>query len=104
MVVNYYSRYIEEEFLRSTDKFIASLRRMFLTHGLPVSITTDNGPQFIGQDNQSFVEEEYINHRTVTPLCHQENGEVERKISPCLRGSRLHKSRGKIGKRKLNSS
>ena len=52
VVVDYYSRYMEVEVLTSTtaDKVIASLRKIFLTHGLPVSITTDNGPQFISEE------------------------------------------------------
>ena len=58
-VVEYYSRYMEVEVLRSTtaDKIIASLKKIFLTRGLPVSITTDNGPQFISEDFRKFVEE-----------------------------------------------
>lgn len=51
---------------------------MFLTHGLPVSITTDKGPQVIGQEFQRFVDDECIGHRRVTPLWPQANGVVER--------------------------
>ena len=52
VVVGYCSRYMEVEVSRSTiaDKVIASLRKIFLTHGLPVSITTDNGPQSISKE------------------------------------------------------
>ena len=79
-VVDYYSRYMEVEVLKSTtaDKVIASLSKIFLTHGMPVSITTDNGPQFISEEFCEFVEEESIEHRRVTPLWPQANGEVER--------------------------
>ena len=43
VVVDYYSRYMEVEVLRSStaNKVIASLSKIFLTHGLPVRITTD---------------------------------------------------------------
>ena len=70
VVVDYYSRYMEVEVLKSTtaDKVIASLRNIFLTHGLPVSITTDNGRQFISEEFCKFVEVESIEHRRVTPL------------------------------------
>lgn len=70
VVVDYYSRYMEVDVLRSTtaDKVIASLKKMFLTHGLPVSIKSDNGPQFISQDFRNFVKEECIDHSTVMPL------------------------------------
>lgn len=44
-VVDCYSRYIEiQEMKSTTDKIIDSLKRMFLTHGLPISVATDNGP------------------------------------------------------------
>ena len=47
IVVDYESRCIEVQVLKSTtDKIIESLKNMFLTHGLPVTIPTDNGPQF----------------------------------------------------------
>ena len=87
VVVDYYSRYMEVEVLRSTtaDKIIASLKKIFLTHGLPVSITTDNGPQFISEDLRKFVEEECIEHRRVTPLWPQANGEVERQNRSLLK-------------------
>ena len=58
---------------------------MFLTHGLPVSITTDNGPQFISQEFQRFVEGNCIDHRKVTPLWPQANGEVERQNRSLLK-------------------
>ena len=69
IVVYYYSRYIKMEVLRSTtaDKIIASLKKIFVNHGLTVSITTDNGPEFISEDFGKFVEEECIEHRRVTP-------------------------------------
>ena len=89
VVVDYYSRYMEVEVLKSTtaDKVIASLRKIFLTvtHGLPVSITTDNGPQFISEEFCKFVEEESIEHRRVTPLWPQANGEVERQNRSLLK-------------------
>ena len=80
VVVDYYSRYIEVAVLRCTtaDKVIASLRKIFFTHGLPVSITTDNGPQFISEEFCNFVKKERIEQRRVTPLWSQTNGEVER--------------------------
>ena len=51
----------------------------------PVSITTDNGPQFISEEFRKFVEEERIEHRRVTPLWPQANGEVERQNRSLLK-------------------
>ena len=71
---------MEVEVLRSTtaDKIIASLRKIFLIHGLPVTISTDSGLQFISEEFCKFVEEECFQHRRVTPLWPQANKEVER--------------------------
>ena len=70
VVLDYYSRYMEVQVLKSTttDKIIKRLKSVFLTHGMPVSITTDNGPQFISQEFKRFLEDECIDHRRVTPL------------------------------------
>ena len=78
---------MEVDVLSSTtaDKVIASLKKMFLTHGLPVSIKSDNGPQFISQDFRNFVKEECIDHSTVTPLWPQANGEIERQNRSVLK-------------------
>ena len=48
VVVDYYSRFYEYEILRSTaiDKVIDAMEEMFSRHGLPLTIKTDNGPQF----------------------------------------------------------
>ena len=49
VVVDYFSRYYEIEIMRSTtsEKIIESLERIFMIHGLPISVTSDNGPQFV---------------------------------------------------------
>ena len=71
---------MEVEVLRFTiaDKVIASLRKILLPHGLPVSITSNNGPQLISEEFCKPIEEERIERRRVTPLWPQANGEVER--------------------------
>ena len=80
VVVDYYSRYMEIQVLKSTttDKIIETLKRMFLTHGLPESLTTDNRPQFISREFRKFAEGECIDHRRIMPLWPQANGDVER--------------------------
>ena len=79
LVVVDYSRYLEVDFLNSTTtgKVIASLKKIFLIHGLPKEITTDNGPQFSSKDFADYLEMQGIKHRKVTPLWPQANGEVE---------------------------
>ena len=107
VVVDYYSRYMEVEVLKSTTadncKVIASLRKIFLTHGLPVSITTDNGQQFISEEYCKFVKEERIGHRRVTPLWPQANGEVERQNCSLLKRIKIAQIEKRNWKEELGS-
>ena len=49
VVADYYSRFFEMEFTKSitTAKIVPLMPKMFVTHGLPSSLRTDNGLQFI---------------------------------------------------------
>ena len=50
VVVHYYSRWFEVDFYRKTpdsERVIKSLYSMFLSHGFPFTLQTDNGRQFI---------------------------------------------------------
>ena len=48
VVDDYFSRFYEIGVMRSTasEKIIECLEEIFTTHGLPLSVTSDNGPQF----------------------------------------------------------
>ena len=50
--VDYYSRYYEIDTMRSkvASKVISSREEIFARHGLPKSLTSDNGPQFIATE------------------------------------------------------
>ena len=89
--VDYYSRYYEIDIMRdvTAERVVRSLDRWFLTHGLPVSITSDNGPQFIAETFRKFVNDNAINHRRVTPLWPQANGEVERQNRSLMKRIRI---------------
>ena len=69
VAVEYYSRYVEVDVKKSTttDKIIASLK--FLTNGLPKSISSDNGPQFISQEFKIFAREQDIFHEKLLHFC-----------------------------------
>ena len=51
----------------TTDKVIQSLKSTFATYGIPSSIRTDNGPQFVSGEFREFLKEHGIFHRK-TPL------------------------------------
>ena len=80
VVVDYYSRYFEVDILTSgtSPKVIESLEKIFCTHGLPRSLKTDNGTQFVSDEFERFLKKNDIDHRTSTPLWPQANGEVQR--------------------------
>ena len=62
VVVDYFSRFYEIGVMQSTtsEKIIERLEEIFTTHGLPLSVTSDNGPQF-----RSDVLERYLKGRGV---------------------------------------
>ena len=80
VVVDYYSRWYEVRFLGSTTsaKIIEALTDIFETHGIPVSLKSDNGSQFISGEFKQFVKSMGISQHLVTPRWPEANGEVER--------------------------
>uniref|UniRef100_A0A914GSM6 Integrase catalytic domain-containing protein n=1 Tax=Globodera rostochiensis TaxID=31243 RepID=A0A914GSM6_GLORO len=62
----------------TTESTMAAIINLFWTHGLPVQIVSDNGPQFTAAEFGKFCAERGIIH-TRTALYHpQSNGEAER--------------------------
>lgn len=57
VVVYYYSRFFEVDILRSVTsiKVIESLEKIFCTLGLPRSLKTDNGTQFVSHEFECFL-------------------------------------------------
>ncbi|XP_046568676.1 uncharacterized protein K02A2.6-like [Haliotis rubra] len=80
VVIDYYSRYYEYKVMKSTtaQKTVDVLKGMFSRHGLPVSIYSDNGPQFVSEVMGDYLTDSGIEHHRVTPRWPQANGEVER--------------------------
>ncbi|XP_003728341.1 uncharacterized protein K02A2.6-like [Strongylocentrotus purpuratus] len=57
VVVDYDSLYYEIDIMKdkSSEMIIASLEKMFLQHGLPFSVTSDNGPHYISQTFEDYL-------------------------------------------------
>ena len=57
VVVDYYSQYYEVMILQSTTsaKVIEGLEEIFSGHGLPATVKTDNGPQFVSAEFHSYM-------------------------------------------------
>ena len=103
VVVDYFSRYYEIEIMHSTtsEKIIASLKRISMIHGLPLSLTIDNGPQFVSNEFEKYLEDCGIEHRKTTPLWPQANGEVERQNRSLLKRMRIAQAEGKQWKEEV---
>lgn len=87
VVVDYYSRFIEVEIMKKIDstETIRRLETMFARFGAPVSMQTDNGPQFTSQEFSQFCENNNIQLKHTTPYWPQMNGEVERQNRSLLK-------------------
>lgn len=87
IVVDYYSRYFEVEIMTeiSAAKTIKALKEIFARHGNPLSITSDNGRQFISSEFKQYCDSNNIESITTTPYWPQQNGEVERQNRSLLK-------------------
>ena len=100
-VVDYYSRYFEVVKSVTSRKMIECLEMMFSTHGIPLSLKTDNGPEFISEEFESYLEENDIERRTSTPLWPQANGKIERQNHSLLKALRIAQAERKNWRHEL---
>ena len=91
VIVDYFSRYYEIAVLKSvtTEKDILALIPIFSRFGLPLTLHTENGPQFISNEFEQYLKEDTIKHYTSIPLWLQSNGEVERQNRSLMKGIRV---------------
>ena len=78
------------------------VRRIKTNHGLPVSVTSDNGPQFVSEVFEQYLEDCGIDQRKTTPLWPQANGEVERQNRSLLKRMRIAQAEGKEWKKEVH--
>ncbi|XP_028415017.1 uncharacterized protein K02A2.6-like [Dendronephthya gigantea] len=104
VVVDYYSRYFEVDILKSIlfSSIIDSLDRMFAMHGIPESMKTDNGPQFVSAQFKDYMRANNVKHVFSTPLWPQGNGEVERQNRTLLKSMKIACATGGDWKKELN--
>ena len=105
VVVDYFSRYFEIAVMRNVTSanIIASLGKMFATHGLPISITCDNGPQFVSSQFKQYLDVNGIKLHNVTPIWPQANGEVERQNRTLLKRIKIAQAEGKDWKSEIHA-
>ena len=70
ILVDYYSRFPFVEILKSTTSstIISKLFKIFSVHGLPETLTSDNGGQFTSNEMESFLKINGITHNRTTLL------------------------------------
>ena len=69
----------------TSEKVIQALEECIDMLGIPYSITTDNGPQFISSEVEEYLARLDIKHHRTTPKWAQANGEVERQNRTLLK-------------------
>lgn len=79
VIIDYYSRYQEIKFLKSTTStiIIKKLAEIFSRLGIPKSIRVDNGRQFVSQEFKQFCEDHNVQLIQTPPYWPQANREVE---------------------------
>ncbi|RXN21320.1 retrotransposon-like family member retr-1 [Labeo rohita] len=82
VVVDYYSRYLDLEKLKSTTAtaVILKLKKIFASHGIPEKVISDNGPQFSSKDFESFAHAWDFVHVTSSPRYPQSNWLSEKAV------------------------
>ncbi|RXN13854.1 sec1 family domain-containing 2-like protein [Labeo rohita] len=82
VVVDYYSRYLDLEKLKSTTAaaVILKLKKICASHGIPEKVISDNGPQFNSKDFESFAHAWALMHVTSSPRYPQSNGLSEKAV------------------------
>lgn len=87
VVVGYYSRFYEVAILKKTtsDQIIKAVPPMFARFGIPYSLRTDNGAQFVSDVFKRFLSTNGVEHRNTPLLWPQANGEVERQNRSLLK-------------------
>lgn len=91
VVIDYYSRFYEIAIMKSTtaEKTVKTLKIIFARHGLPMTIHTDNGPQFVSDTFATYMKDIGAEHIRVTPRWPQANGEVERQNQSLLKRMKI---------------
>ena len=74
---------------------------IFSRHGLPITVRSDNGPQFISSEFRDFFAINGITPQRVTERLAQANDEVERQNSSLLKSMRIAQAENKDRKREL---
>ena len=85
----------------SSTRIIESLKPIFARFIVPHTLKTDNGPQLVSGEFETFLAENAIEHRTTPPLWPQANGEVERQNRTLMKSVQIAHIEGKDWRQEL---
>lgn len=96
VIVDYFSRFTEAIVMKTITarRTIQALHETFSRFGVPESIRSDNGPQFISEEFKSYCKEYGITLLKTTPYWPQANGEVERANKTILKHLKISQETG----------
>nr|XP_006818475.1 PREDICTED: uncharacterized protein K02A2.6-like [Saccoglossus kowalevskii] len=80
ITVDYYSDYWELDKLdtdTTSSTIVNCTKSHFARHGIPENVISDNGPQFISNEYETFAREWEFEYITCSPYHSQSNGKVE---------------------------
>ena len=82
LIVDAHSKWLEIYPMKSTTaaKTVEKLRILISQYGLPKQVVSDNGPQFVAEEFQSFLAQHGIRHVTSAPYHPRSNGQAERAV------------------------
>lgn len=85
IIIDAYSKWIEAFLTKTTTTKATNdfLRQTFARFGLPVTLVSDNGPQFTSEEFESFLSSNGIKHVTTPPYNSQSNGLAENAVKTC---------------------
>ena len=103
VAIDKYSKFPEVEIVHSTSapSVIPKLDRIFATHGIPVKLSSDNGPPFNGEEFERYVKFLGIKWKPSTPLWPQGNANVENFNKPLTKLLQAAHLEGKNWKQEL---
>ena len=64
--------------MMTAPQTVKTLRSIFSTHGIPLRVVTDNGPQFVAKEFEDFCTANGVKHTLSAPYHPATNGEAER--------------------------
>ena len=104
VLVDLYSRFFKISITKnlSAEKITQIMWKMFITHGLPNLVQTDNGSPFQSQYFSNFMKENGINHRRVSPYWSPAQGQVERENRSILKRIKIAQTEKRDWKTELD--